>query len=503
MSKMGILICAILAIALGGYALGQPAPAENLASTAEQPAVAAPAAPAGPSASEIEMKQKLEKTGTALDAAMRRIDELEAKVNNINTQMGATTQDVNSLSTQMKDLEGKAKAPAAGGPAPAVKITPYGYVKFDVARDNNQTNSTDNPNWVLSPAAHFSNDHQFTMTLRQTRFGINLEGPDVEGAKSTGKIEIDFYGTAAAENKAMPMMRQAYWQLSYPTWNVLVGQTWEPLAPLFPNTLNYNALALQGNMGYRKPQIRYERMDKVFGDKTIQTDVAVVRSIGNNVVSTSSLDDEGSDAGWPVLQSRVAFSTPTSIGRPLAIGLSGHYGTEEFNTVTVTAGPPAAFRTVNGKGRQFETVSGNLDWTVPVWRDIDVIGEFWIGKNVDAFTGGIGQGVNCMVNQGTRTATASLEKGVEAIGGWTQVTYRPKPLPKWLFNAGIGIDDPENDDLSGSLNRTRNSVEYANAIYSLNANTKIGVEVSWMATDFIAAPEGENLRIQGALQYNF
>jgi hypothetical protein len=341
------------------------------------------------------------------------------------------------------------------------------------------------------------------MTLRQTRFGINLEGPDVEGAKSTGKIEIDFYGTASVENKAMPMMRQAYWQLSYPTWNVLVGQTWEVLAPLYPNTLNYNALALMGNMGYRKPMIRYERMDKVFGDKTIQTDVAIVRSIGNNVVSTSTLDDEGSDSGWPVFQSRVGFSTPTSIGRPFAIGVSGHYGTEEFNTVTVSAGPPASFKTVNGKGRQFETFSGNLDWTVPVARDFDVIGEFWVGQNVDAFTGGIGQGVNCMANQGTKTAAASLEKGIDAIGGWTQVTYHPQPLPKWLFNAGVGIDDPENGDLSGSLNRARNSVEYVNALYSLNAQTKIGVEVSWMATDFIAAPEGENLRVQGALQYNF
>ncbi len=432
---------------------------------------------AAPAASDAEMKAQLEKASADLGAAMRRIEELEAKVGAVCIQMDAANKDVSSLSGQMKTLEDQSRVTSA--PPVAGCLTPYGYIKFDMIYDDTRSSGTDYTAFALPDTAKYGNDKYFSMTARQTRFGVNIAGPDVEGATSSGKIEIDFYAPASVENKPELMLRQAYWQLAYPNWSILAGQTWEVMSPLAPNSINYAYLALQGNAGYRKPMLRYERKDAVWGDKTLQTDLALVRGIGSSTFSTASLDDQASDAAWPVIEARAGLSFPTSVGRPMAFGISGHIGQEEYDETDLASGP------------EYMTYSGNLDWVVPISKAFDFTGEFFVGRNMDAYTGGIGQGVN-----------TDLGKPIDAIGGWGQLAYHPDA--KWYFSVGAGIDDPDNADLSANFNRACNAVYFANTMYNINARTRVGVEVSFQDTQYVyVGADGDNVRVQGSLQYNF
>ena len=486
MRKVGILIGALAVLALWGVAFADVP--EPPAAEAPAPAAAAPAeAPPPAAAPDAELKAALEKTQAALGTALRRIDELEAKVGTLGGQVGSASKDVSSISTQMRQLEEKAKQPA---PAAPVVFKPYGYIKVDMVYDSTRTAGTDCTAFVLPEKPGFANDQHFSITVRQTRLGVNIAGPDLDSGKTMGKVEIDFYAPASIENKPELMLRQAFWQATFDDWNVLVGQTWEVVSPLFPNTLNYSYLALSGNPGYRKPMVRYERTDKVLGDKTLQTDVALVRGIGASVRSASSLDDQSSDAAWPNFQARLGMTFPTAGGAPVVVGLSGHVGQDEYDPAAGTA-----------RGNQYATYMGNVDFKFPVVKKVDVVGEVWRGRNLNGYMGGIGQGVNDPTTQSAATIGSALNKGIDAWGGWTQVCY--KPTDKWFMSVGLAIDDPENGDLSGSINRARNATYFTNALYNLNKQATVGVEVSYQQTNYIGTADGENLRVQGALQFNF
>jgi len=489
-----VLLCTLLVVSVCGAARGQEKPAAPAdvgssapAPAAEKPAAEAPEKPAGPSAAELQKKldeatSKLDAAASKLDQATRRIGELETKVDSLNAQVTGSKQEVGSLSTQMKALEAKAKVAEEKKPA-GLQFKPYGYIKLDIVRDSKRTSGTDATGFVLQQKSGFENDGAFSMTLRQTRLGLDIIGPNMGEATQMGKVEIDFYAPATVENKAQPMLRQAYYLLSYPTWNVLAGQTWEVVSPLYPFTVNYLYLALSGNPGYRKPMLRYERVDKVWGDKILQTDVAMVRGVGGEqLVSTASLDDEATHAGWPVFEARAGISCPTKFkNRPVTVGLSGHIGQEEFD-------PMSGGKQIAGDGMEFMTYMGNLDWTVPVAAKLEVKGEFFIGRNLDAYMGGIGQGVN-------------LTTGVpiDDVGGWTQLCYRPNP--KWLLSVGGGIDNPDDEDLSAG-SRSFNETFFTNGVYNLNERTQLGLELSWMNTNYTAGPDGENFRVQAMVQYN-
>ena len=89
-----------------------------------------------------------------------------------------------------------------------------------------------------------------------TRFGLNVTGPEIWGAKSTAKIESDFCG--ASSGTAFNLrIRQAYAKLAWEKSNVLVGQAWHPMSgDLMPEVFSL-ATGAPFNPFNRSPQVRY------------------------------------------------------------------------------------------------------------------------------------------------------------------------------------------------------------------------------------------------------
>lgn len=477
-----ILVCGVTAVqgASSSAPAAKAAPAPSAPPAKEtSSAPSAKGAPSAPSAEEL--AKRLADTQAQLENANRRLGELERKFGELQGTLGETSKGVDTLEAQLKKIEVKGGAMTTAG---GFTFTPYGYIKVDMVYDDTRTSGTSATAFVLPEKPGYGSDRHYTITARQTRLGVNIGGPDIGNGKSSGKIEVDFYAPATVENKAQLMLRQAYWKLAYPNWNVLVGQAWEVVSPSFPHVLNYSYLALSGNPGYRKPMIRYERTDKVLGDKKLKTDVALVRGIGTatGLRSTSWLDDEASDAGVPDIEARVGISIPTKHKRPIVVGVSGHYGREEYDY-------NAASVFTTGSGTLYTTYSGNIDWAVPLGKNADFTGEFFSGRNLDGYMGGIGQGVNL-----------KLGKAIDAIGGWGQLCYHPEG--QWVFSVGAGIDDPQNSDLSAG-GRTRNATYFTNAIYNISKSTLLGLEVSYQDTDWKGTANGDNIRVQTSLQFKF
>ena len=357
----------------------------------------------------------------------------------------------------------------------SLDIELYGIIKQDTAYDSSRTYPGNYVLYVDSEATR-DDDDEFNLTANQTRLGMRIAGPATDTFKTSGLVEIDFYGNYASENKAKIQMRHAYMVLDWPIaqFSILAGQASDIISPLVPNTLNYTVLWDAGNIGYRRPQVRFTKGIPLSEKASLKLEGGVVRTIGRTDPTGS---ETGEDAGTPTGQARASMTFPFFGPKPTTIGFSGHAGKEEYDIDTT------------GNHVDLDSRSVNLDVTQPVCAWLTVVGELFTGENLEQYFGGIGQGVN----------TTTLEE-VGAEGGW--VALNLGPWSKWSFCMGAGVDAVDRDDVANGA-RTRNSCVFGNALYAFNKNAQVGLELSQWDTDYRGQGDADDLRAQLSFIYKF
>lgn len=362
----------------------------------------------------------------------------------------------------------------------------YGYIKGDASYDNSRTTSGNYIVWADRENTR-KNDDEFNLTANQTRLGFLINGPKDNGMETSGKVEIDFYGNYAAENKPKIQMRHAYLQMAWPDsgLSLLAGQTWDVISPLNPSTLNYTVLWDAGNIGYRRPQIRLTKDHMLNGETSLKFQGAIARTVGRDVLGAGATSETGEDAGFPTLQGRVGATFPWLPAGATTVGLSGHIGKEEYDT------------TAAGDNRDFDSWSVNLDALQPINEWMTLKAEVFKGENLNTYFGGIGQGVRAVKSGGT---TTGYDREIESKGGWCALAMGP--CDQWRFNVGIGIDDVDADDVNDG-DRTLNRAVFGNAIYAFNKHAEVGFELSHWRTDYRGAGDADNVRFQTSLIYKF
>ena len=247
----------------------------------------------------------------------------------------------------------------------------YGFARIDAAWSNSDMTTAGGGSIALwadpEPAAN-KNDNEFSMTARGTRLGVNIAGPGNDTVKTSGKIEFDF-GLTGSENSNEPRMRHAYLVFDFPdkNFNILAGQSWDVMSPLFPPTINLGVMWDCGNLGIRRTQLRFTQVVPVNDNAAFKFEAAAARTIGQN-----NLDDEdtGDDSGLPSVQARVSCSMPLIAGQVSTFGVSGHYGTEEYDVAPET-----------DSDQDFDTWSLCFDMSLPLSKQLKATGEFYTGSN--------------------------------------------------------------------------------------------------------------------------
>ncbi|HEG43761.1 MAG TPA: hypothetical protein ENH94_06920 [Phycisphaerales bacterium] len=355
----------------------------------------------------------------------------------------------------------------------------YGYIKLDASYDTSRSSPGNYVKWVDSEATN-KNDDEFNMTANQTRLGFKISGPEDDGLKVSGKVEVDFYEANLCENKAGIMMRHAFMKLDWPQerFNIIAGQTWDVFSPLNPGTLNYSVQWYSGNTGYRRPQIRLTKGFALGDDVDVTVAGAVARTIGDSAfMGDDTITESGEDSGKPTFQGRAGFTFPSPLGyKKTTVGVSGHWGEEEFDTSAV------------GGHSDVESWSVNLDVHQPVNQWLTIKGELFSGANMDAYCAGIGQGIN------------DSGKAIATKGGWVAASLGP--WDKWRFNVGLGIEDVEDNDVDAG-DRTFNRSLFGNVLYDINKNTQVGFELTQWDTKRKGESDADNVRGQMSLIYKF
>jgi len=354
----------------------------------------------------------------------------------------------------------------------------YGFVKLDAAYDQARMQIGNYAGYVHSEDTN-KNDNQFSMTARQTRLGLNITGPDGGSVKTSGKVEIDFYG-GSGENKPNPMMRHAYLKLDWPDHDVsiLAGQTSDVISPIVMPTVNYWVGWWVGDLGYRRPQIRVTKGFDVAQDTELEFALAATRTITNRRGPfTRSGGDTGEDAGFPTVQGRAGLTFPFVGDKPAKIGISGHWGEEEYD------------RDASDNNRNYVTWSGNLDLVLPITDWLALKGTAFTGENLDSYLGGIAQGRNPVTG-----------KEISSHGGWVAACLGP--WGKWRFNVGASADNVDNEDVEVGA-RTSNRSIFGNTHYAITRNASVALEVSNWRTGYKGQRNADSMRAQLAFIYNF
>ncbi|EMI42083.1 putative secreted protein [Rhodopirellula sp. SWK7] len=382
------------------------------------------------------------------------------------------------------------------------EFNPYGTIWSDMTFASSRTVPGRFTLWIDSEESQ--GESAFELDARRSRIGVDVIGPSIDllgGFDSAAKFEVDFLGNFTTDNQPDVRLRHVYWEAKNENARFLVGQTWDVVSPLLPNTVSFPVLWTAGNIGFRRNQLRLERYCSLTETTSLTFQAALAQNVIQDFATGSSATGVTRETGnWPMIQARAAIecSSIQAGGKTMAIGTSGHIGDTGFD---FSGGHPANPALAAEDDVRIRTWSANMDAVMPLTERLSCQGEFFMGSNLSNLLGGAGQGV-----------CPCLRVPIRSIGGWGEIEYRCGK--KVTTHVGCSIDDPnDNDSLIG---RTKNQAIYTNLFYQFNANLTTGVEVSHRRTEyhnrtnetgytFVDAPTepGEAVLIEGTLRYRF
>lgn len=366
--------------------------------------------------------------------------------------------------------------PQAAEPVFGIKFS--GFLKNDIFYDTRQSGASTGlreghfflfPDNVLNDATgkDINANPSFHMLSIQSRLKGDITGPDAFGAKTSGVIEAEFFGTAETDINGF-RLRHAFVRLDWEKTTLTVGQSWHPMFPdeNFPGTVSFNTGAPFTPFS-RNPQVRVKRM---LGDLSVsltaysQRDFISAGPEGNSNRYLRNSGMPGFDlqlkvpAGdvitiWagadykklrPELRTPLNFSTDEMIGsyatymsvklitKPVNISLAGVYA-QNATDLTMIGG--YAVSGIADPARQIQTYT-NLN-TGNLWADISTKGKKLVfgiftgySRNMgstDEITGNVyGRGTNidhlyrisprAVVTEGKLSFSAEVESTTAAYG---------------------------------------------------------------------------------------
>jgi len=387
-------------------------------------------------------------------------------------------------------------------------ITPYGFINVSTSYETERTKFGDFVLYSLSPDLDGGGHSGFQIDPKSSRLGVKVDGPELpvwcRCVKTSALAEIDFQAAnfAGTRNRGGVMMRRAFVDFTHNDTRLLIGQEWDVVSPLVPQSLNYVPGSYTGNVGYRRAQIRLERTRKWSSDFSTQWQFAVCDNVPNDYLTDPNVNIANS--GWPMLQGRIATTfghNPWANCQPWTIGVSGHIGEMTHDYIN---------RGIDH--RRHKTWSANLDVEVPVTNRLHFTTELYTGTNLSPLLAGIGQGVDLFSPGG-----AFNPRSADAYGGWANLNF--KATKKFQINSGYCIE--RMDGMIGSTPigideysaRDKNQVLYLNGIYNWTDDFLTGLEVSRWRTDWHIynantnairnIKPGETTRIDFLVRYSF
>jgi hypothetical protein len=191
----------------------------------------------------------------------------------------------------------------------------------------------------------------------------------------------------------------------------------------------------------------------------------------------------------PSFQGRVAFAMKI-MGNTAEIGVGGLSGKEK-STHADSLGQLTKY--------DLDQTAIAVDVSLPLGDMLALKGQYFTGKNLAQYLGGVGQGIAEVPANDVRDYKP-VE--IEASGWWAQLTA--KPTEGWQVNVGAGTDDPEipEGDIAGNQYE-KNTTYYGNVLWSVAPAAVIGAEYATIETEYVGGESYSDNRVQLSFIYKF
>jgi len=296
--------------------------------------------------------------------------------------------------------------------------------------------------------------------LRQTILGLEGNGPDVWGARSSAYVNIDFFSGVAYSNYGTSAgtvrMRTANIQLDWQHDTVqagFVGPLVSPLSPSSYATVAEPGLAWAGNLWTWAPQISVDHRVPLQNGGHLGMEFGLwdSPSAGYSTNEFFRNASPGELSKQPAYEARISYAG-SDVEHGLQLGLGGYYSRESY---------PGSI--------SLDAWAATGDWRLPLPGHFELSGEAYRGRSI----GGLGGGVYKDYLSGNDPVSgATVTRGLNAVGGWSQLKWHPHTT--WEANIAMGQDagfarDFHSIVLSSTASNTqlraRNQMAVGNFIY--------------------------------------
>ena len=409
----------------------------------------------------------LQQTRSDLQQSQRQIQELQEQVASLRgtnaapaTPEATTTPDLAAEVTTLQEqqallssrVDQQYQTKVESGSKYRVRLS--GLVLFNASATRGYVDDQDVP--MLAEAADPGESaHDVSGTMRQTLLNVDVWGPDLAGAHTSASVQFDFMGGFAQTLDGVAMglvrMRTARAQLDWKDWSLTFGQDVPFISPNSPTslaTIGLPGFGYSGNLWTWTPQIVAERRWTASERLSAKLQFGVLDPFSGalNEDPFGRYPEEGEQGKRPAIAVRQSVSFGSG-SQKSTIGIGGYTARQDYEF-----------------GRQLEAWAATVDWNVMLGKHFESMGEFYRGRGVGGMWGGIG--TSAVYNGPTDLPTTRVF-GVNSIGGWSQLKF--KPASKWEINGAFGEDSPFAADLRND------NPPYAYRPYLRNWTTMVNV----------------------------
>lgn len=339
------------------------------------------------------------------------------------------------------------------------------------------------PSFVQIPSA--ATTTQFNVSPGNTFLGVVAAPPRMGPVQLQAKFDMDFRSNAPYlnENAYLPLVRDLYLEATWTRLRLLAGQASDIISPRASTTLNFYPLSfIPGDIGDYRPQVRVEWAQPITEHFAMLFQGALAQAVQTFQISG---DVQATQTGLPDLQAHIGLAFGPSIDagpRIFELGVSGLFGRRQVVLVNPNVPPP-------GEVRQYPTWAFVADGSLRLGPSTLIEGEYFIGQLLGDYSGAIFQ-----------TVDPVKKVPIRARGGWVQVTQLIGP--RWVLHAGFGTDDPFDQDLAANERRTNTEV-FGNGFFRIVGGLRVGLELSYWATQWVANPTATAFRVETAVLFGF
>jgi hypothetical protein len=340
----------------------------------------------------------------------------------------STLEESSQLLTSKLDDQYQTKVEAAS----KYRIRLSGIVLLNMFSNRGYVDSQDVPTWAIPHIPNVS-DQTLGASMRQTEIGLEVFGPHIAGARTSGNLQIDFAGGSPnlpnGVNFGLVRLRTASLRMDWKNTSIVGGQDNAFISPLSPTSfasLSVPAFSYAGNLWGWIPQIRIEHRFDLSEGQSILLQGGVMDNVTGELPSTfAPFAQAGESSGQPAYAARASW-TRSVFGMPLTLGAAGYYSRQAWSF-----------------GRSVDGWAVMTDWSLPLTQRVSLSGEFYRGRAIGGLGGGVGRSVLFNPNP----APAGELRALDSVGGWSQLKIRA--TSKLEFNGAFGLDNPYAMDVRG------------------------------------------------------